>query len=126
MTNKRVWLLLVIGLCLLVLTPPGVIAQTTTEQTTTYYEEDETPDEALGCAICAGMVGIPVVLYLIISIGIAWWIYRDAKSRANPQAAIWALLGFLFNLLGLIIYLIVRSRPTTPPPVAPPPPPPSI
>lgn len=141
MTIKRVLPLLLIGLCLLVPAASTAIAQTTTdqtttdqtttettteqtttEQTTTYYEDDETTHEALGCAICAGMVGIPLVLYLIVSIVIAWWVYRDAKARAIPQGGIWAALGFLFNVLGLIIYLVVRSRPTTMPPAAPPPP----
>lgn len=98
--------------------------QTTTEQTTTYYEEDgddDRRDDAVACGICGGIGLIFFVLPLAISIGIAWWIYRDATRAGNPQAVLWAVLGFLFNIIGLIIYLIARPKgpPTT---IAPPPP----
>lgn len=106
---------------------PPALAQTSTASTTTYYEEDdEIPEEgAVACAWCAALgVAFPLIL-LALSIGIALWIWRDARERGNPSAALWAILGFLFNILGLVIYLIARKNmgPSVPPP---PPPPPTV
>lgn len=111
---------------------PDPFETTTTEtaSTTTYFEEDDDgmSDEE-GAAVCAGCMAFGVALPLIllgISIAIAFWIYRDAKERNISSAPLWAILGFLFNLLGLVIYLIARGGMTPPssgavPPTAPPP-----
>jgi len=37
------------------------------------------------------------------------WVYRDAESR-GMNGALWALLIFVGNVIGLIIYLIVRNE----------------
>lgn len=101
--------------------------------TTTYYEDDyETPMDDAAPAACAGCLAVgvafPLVL-LVISIGIALWIYRDAKERGVQAPALWAILGFIFNVLGLVIYLIARKNMSQPgggtPPAGPPPPPPA-
>lgn len=112
---------------------------TDTASTTTYYE-DEMDDAMDGdeqgakvCAACAAFgIALPLIL-LGISIAIALWIYRDAKERGITSAPLWAILGFLFNILGLVIYLIARNGMTPPsssapgstaaPPPPPPPPP---
>jgi hypothetical protein len=111
---------------------PDPFETTTTEtaSTTTYFEEDDDgmSDEE-GAVVCAGCMAFGVALPLIllgISIAIAFWIYRDAKERNISSAPLWAILGFLFNLLGLVIYLIARGGMTPPssgavPPMAPPP-----
>lgn len=95
--------------------------QTTTEQTTTYFEDDDDDpsQDAVACGICGGIGLLFFVLPLAISIGIAWWIYRDANQRGNPQAVLWAVLGFFFNLIGLIIYLIARPPGPGIPPTSP-------
>jgi endogenous inhibitor of DNA gyrase (YacG/DUF329 family) len=36
------------------------------------------------------------------------WVYRDAERR-SMNGVLWALLVFIGNLIGLLIYLIVRS-----------------
>jgi hypothetical protein len=36
------------------------------------------------------------------------WVYRDAERR-GMNGILWALLVFIGNLIGLLIYLIVRS-----------------
>ena len=111
---------------------PDPFETTTTEtaSTTTYFEEDDDGMSAEeGAAVCAGCMAFGVALPLIllgISIAIAFWIYRDAKERNISSAPLWAILGFLFNLLGLVIYLIARGGMTPPssgavPPTAPPP-----
>jgi hypothetical protein len=110
--------------------------ETDTASTTTYYEDEaddveEMTDEegARVCAACAAMgVALPLIM-LGISIAIAFWIYRDAKARGITSAALWAVIGFLFNLLGLVIYLIARRGMTPPAAGAPgstPPPPPHV
>lgn len=97
------------------------VEPTTTEETTTYFEEDDDDrDDVLACGICGGIGLVLVILPLLISIGIAWWIYKDATRAGNPQAVLWAVLGFFFNIIGLIIYLIARPKgpPATTPPAA--------
>lgn len=110
--------------------PPDEPIPTETSPTTTYFEEDLEVYDDEGAAVCAGCAALGIALPLIvlgISIAIALWIYRDAKERNIASAALWAILGFLFNLLGLIIYLIARKNMSGPPPAAQaPPPPPNV
>lgn len=47
-------------------------------------------------------------LFLVIWIVVIVWVYRDAERR-GMNGVLWALLVFLGNLIGLLIYLIVRS-----------------
>ncbi|HVR42694.1 MAG TPA: PLDc N-terminal domain-containing protein [Thermoanaerobaculia bacterium] len=104
--------------------PP--LDDTTTASTTTYYEEDSPMGDEEGALVCAGCAAVGVALPLVIlgiSIAIAIWIHRDATARNIPNAVLWALLGFLFNLVGLVIYLIARKNmapPQAPPGSAPP------
>lgn len=86
-----------------------------------------TADDAAGlaaCAICSGVMLVIPILVMIVSIIIGVWMYRDAQSRGDQQAVLWAVIGILFNLLGLVIYLI--ARPKTPPGAMPPSPPPAV
>jgi hypothetical protein len=46
--------------------------------------------------------------FLIIWIFVIIWVYRDAERR-GMNGVLWALLVFIGNLVGLLIYLIVRS-----------------
>lgn len=45
---------------------------------------------------------------LILWIFVIIWVYRDAERR-GMNGILWALLVFIGNLIGLLIYLIVRS-----------------
>ncbi len=45
---------------------------------------------------------------LIIWILVIVWVYRDAERR-GMNGILWALLVFIGNIIGLIIYLILRS-----------------
>jgi len=45
---------------------------------------------------------------LVIWIFVIVWVYRDAERR-GMNGVLWALLVFIGNLIGLLIYLIVRS-----------------
>ena len=48
------------------------------------------------------------VTLLILWIAVIVWVYRDAEQR-GMNGVLWALLVFIGNLIGLLIYLIVRS-----------------
>jgi hypothetical protein len=68
------------------------------------------------------------LLFVVIWFVIVLWVYRDAERR-RMSGLLWALLVFIGNLVGLLIYLIVRQdhpvcdepagSPTLSPPSAP-------
>jgi hypothetical protein len=71
-----------------------------------------------------GLLGLSVFMCLIIPIVwfIVWilvaiWVYRDAESR-GMSGVMWLLIVILLGLLGIIIYLVVRKdkAPSQPPP----------
>jgi hypothetical protein len=49
------------------------------------------------------------LLLLILWIVVIIWVYRDAEQR-RMNGILWALLVFVGNLVGLLIYLIVRTE----------------
>lgn len=53
------------------------------------------------------MTALPILM-LAVWIVVMIWVYRDAESR-GMSGLLWALLIFLGNIIGLIIYLIVRN-----------------
>lgn len=87
------------------LTPLMLSAQTTDEEA-----------GGLACAACAGIFLIIPLIVLVISLIIGVWMYKDAQRRGNPQAVLWLILGILFNVVGLLIYLAVRKSNAAPPP----------
>jgi hypothetical protein len=54
------------------------------------------------------LILIPVILFYIIGILLAVWVYTDAKKR-DMNAAVWLLIVLLTGCCGCIIYLIVRD-----------------
>ncbi len=56
----------------------------------------------------AGFGGLLALLYLALIIWVLFWVYKDAQSR-GLSGALWVLLVFFLHLLGLVIYLLVRS-----------------
>ena len=58
-----------------------------------------------------GSFGIGQVIGLIIAAAIAFWVYKDASSR-GMNAILWAILCFLFCIIALPVYLIVRKPQT--------------
>lgn len=57
---------------------------------------------------------VATVALLILWIFVIIWVYRDAERR-GMNGVLWALLVFIGNLIGLLIYLIVRSDITAAP-----------
>lgn len=60
-------------------------------------------DLFLGGAICFIVIGA-FVIFLLIAI----WVYRDAESR-GMSGVLWLLVVAITGIIGLIIYLVVRS-----------------
>ncbi len=56
------------------------------------------------------MIGIIIalIIFWVIAIGLAVWVYKDAKKR-EMNAAVWLLIVLLSGCVGFIIYLIVRE-----------------
>jgi len=48
---------------------------------------------------------------LALWIAVILWVYRDAEKR-NMNGVLWGLLVFVGNIIGLIIYLILRNEET--------------
>ena len=62
------------------------------------------------------VLGITVVLFLV-NIGVAVWIYRDAKHRNQPHAFAWGAGSFLGVFLGgiggvviWVLYFVIRNE----------------
>lgn len=101
-------------------TTETVVDTTTVEtqpvDTTTTMTPVSEEQAATACAACAGIGMLVPLIGLAISIGIAWWIYKDATRRGDKNAVLWAVLGFFLSLLGLVIYLVARPKTGIPPP----------
>ena len=54
---------------------------------------------------------IPIILaivWFVIAILVAIWVYKDAKKR-DMNAAVWLLIVLVTGCIGCIIYLVVRD-----------------
>ena len=65
-------------------------------------------------AIVLGFYCVCLLVWLAVVIGITYWIYNDAKKRANPNAVLWAVVGFFLNIVGLLLYILVGRNQGTP------------
>ncbi len=54
------------------------------------------------------IVIVLIVVWLVVSLLIAIWVYKDAKSR-DMNAAVWLLIVLVTGCIGCIIYLVVRD-----------------
>jgi membrane protease YdiL (CAAX protease family) len=60
------------------------------------------------------------IIWFIIWILIAIWVYRDAEARGK-SGVLWLIVVILLGLIGLIVWLVVRPKEVAPPPGMPPP-----
>jgi len=61
-----------------------------------------------------GTICLIPLLWLIISILLCVWVYRDAESR-GMSGPLWLIIVILTGIIGLIIYLLVRKDKQGPP-----------
>jgi len=50
------------------------------------------------------------ILYFVISLFIAKYIHKDALKRGIKNSEFWLLIGFILNLIGLLLYVFVRKN----------------
>ena len=50
------------------------------------------------------------VAFFIISITIAYLVHKDAVKRQIPNAEVWVLIVLIFNVVGLLVYLLTRGN----------------
>ena len=57
------------------------------------------------------LIGVLLVslLFFLVWVALAYWVYKDANKRNMDNAILWAAITFLLGLIGLVIYLIVRE-----------------
>ena len=55
------------------------------------------------------MLGM-MAFWLIISVILAYFVYRDSLSRNSPNAALWAIIVFFTSFIGLIIYFLFKEN----------------
>jgi hypothetical protein len=56
--------------------------------------------------------GLPQLIGIIIAAAIAIWVYNDAEGR-GMSGVLWGILTFLFCIIALPVYLIVRKPRTS-------------
>jgi hypothetical protein len=50
------------------------------------------------------------LIFVALSVFIAYYVHKDAIRRGIKNSEFWLVIGLIFNLLGLLLYLIVRSN----------------
>ena len=70
-----------------------------------YYEGDYV-DPGLFWGLTGALCFIPIV-FLIIGLLLAIWVYKDAQKRGS-SGALWLIIVILTGIIGLIIWLVVR------------------
>lgn len=55
-----------------------------------------------------GIWFIGIIIWFIVWILVAIWVYRDAKKRGKNKV-LWLIIVILIGIIGLIIWLVVRG-----------------
>jgi hypothetical protein len=50
------------------------------------------------------------VIYISLSVILAYYVHKDAIKRGIHNSEFWLLIVLLFNIIGAILYLIVRPN----------------
>lgn len=56
---------------------------------------------------------VPLLVMFLLWGAVALWVYHDAERRGH-SGLLWGLFAFVGNIIGLIVYLIVRASSTSP------------
>lgn len=62
-----------------------------------------------GCALCSGILLIPVVLFAL-NFALLVWVARDAKARGMDSSLLWMILVMLTSVFGLALYIFSRPQ----------------
>ena len=93
--------LLIISLAIIVLS----IGISNTVAATNPYGSDFNPT-LFAAGLGALVIGICIVVFIIFIL-IAIWVYKDAEKRGS-SGVLWLLIVLLTQIIGLIIWLVVR------------------
>ena len=52
---------------------------------------------------------VGTVMCVGLSVLIAYYVHKDALRRGIKNSEFWLLIGLILNLLGLVMYLLVRN-----------------
>ncbi len=66
-----------------------------------------TPEILFGFGILALIIAFAVV-WFVVAILIAVWVYRDAEKRGE-SGVLWLIIVLIAGIIGLIIWLIIRG-----------------
>ncbi len=50
------------------------------------------------------------VIYFIVTLLIAKYMHKDAIKRGIKNSEFWLIMGFIFNVIGLLLYIFVRKN----------------
>lgn len=50
------------------------------------------------------------VIYFVLSLLIAKYIHKDALKRGIKNSEFWLIIGFILNVIGLLLYMFVRKN----------------
>ncbi len=50
------------------------------------------------------------IIYFTVSIIIAYYVHKDAIRRGIANSETWLIIAFILNVIGLILYLLVRHN----------------
>ncbi|MDD5779118.1 MAG: zinc ribbon domain-containing protein [Candidatus Thermoplasmatota archaeon] len=70
-------------------------------------DDFDTEDWELFGGLFAGALCFFWIIMFVIWIAIGVWMYKDAEKRGK-SGALWLIIGLLFGIIGLIVWLIVR------------------
>ncbi|UCE73931.1 MAG: hypothetical protein JSV56_13070 [Methanomassiliicoccales archaeon] len=82
-------------------------------------DEDDDEEDLAGLWCLTGALCFFPIIWLIIWILIAVWVYKDAEKRGK-SGILWLLVVIILGLIGLIIWLVVRPPEQPPGPAYPP------
>ena len=51
-----------------------------------------------------------VIIYFLVSLFIAKYMHKDALKRGIKNTEFWLLIGFILNVVGLLLYIFVRKN----------------
>jgi len=63
-----------------------------------------------GCLACGGFFFLFFLAVIALNIALLVFVYRDASNRGMDNAVIWLVVVLLLGPLGLVIYLLSRTK----------------
>lgn len=72
--------------------------------------QDAAAAAATGCMGCGAVFLGFAALWIVVTILLLVWVYKDAKSRGMDSPVLWLLVVAVLGVIGLIVYLLARPK----------------